>query len=302
MGREPIGGRHAESGTRPTRQPVGISSMSLFRAARSRGVVVLAAAAVLAVGAGSGAVAGAMITGKDIKDHSIKAKDLDADSVTTNKVKNKTLKLKDLSSEVTAKLGVQGPAGPAGAQGPAGCRRHCELRRSQLEHHRPQRERWRRLPTCARPDRNVRHLAKPPMGIGSLGVRTGSATDKAAFGNEVDFAGQALASITSRASGSTRPTRTDGHGVAGTCASVAFEIDRTNGERLQHARTTSAPRSRLDSLDQRRLTPASSGTSPGPLAMPPAATRRGTYVHPRRGQGQARPSSHPPHSRDLQGR
>ena len=36
--------------------------MAIFSASRSRGVVVLAAAAVLAVSAGSGAVAGAMIT------------------------------------------------------------------------------------------------------------------------------------------------------------------------------------------------------------------------------------------------
>ena len=35
------------------------------------------------------------------------------------------------------------------------------------------------------------------MGIGSLGLRTGSATDKTAFGNEVDFQGKTLASISS---------------------------------------------------------------------------------------------------------
>ena len=50
--------------------------MSHFSTARSRGVVVLAAAAVLAVGAGSGAVAGSLITGEDIKNKSIEAQDL----------------------------------------------------------------------------------------------------------------------------------------------------------------------------------------------------------------------------------
>ena len=94
--------------------------MPNFNAPRSRGVVVLAAAAVLAVSAGSGAVAGSLITGKDIKDRSIEARDLHAGSVTTNKVKNRTLKLKDMSSEVTAKLGVQGPAGPKGDTGAKG--------------------------------------------------------------------------------------------------------------------------------------------------------------------------------------
>lgn len=94
--------------------------MPNFSAPRSRGVIVLAAAAVLAVSAGSGAVAGSLITGKDIKDRSIEARDLHSGSVTTTKVKNRTLKLKDLSSEVTAKLGTQGPAGPAGAKGDKG--------------------------------------------------------------------------------------------------------------------------------------------------------------------------------------
>ena len=100
--------------------------MPNFSASRSRGVVVLAAAAVLAVSAGSGAVAGAMITGEDIKNRSIEAQDLDNSSVTSTKVDNGTLKLKDLDSEVTDKLGVKGPAGPAGpagamgAQGPKG--------------------------------------------------------------------------------------------------------------------------------------------------------------------------------------
>lgn len=93
--------------------------MSVFRTPRT-GVAVVAAAAVLAVSAGSGAVAGAMITGKDIKNHTIEAQDLDRESVTTNKVKDETLKLKDLSSEVTDKLGVKGPAGPAGPAGAAG--------------------------------------------------------------------------------------------------------------------------------------------------------------------------------------
>src|SRR6478672_4979690 len=101
----------------PTR---GSVSMPNFSTSRSRGLVVLAAAAVLAVSAGSGAVAGAMITGKDIKDKSIEARDLGRGSVTTTKVKNRTLKLKDLSSEVSDKLGVKGPAGPKGEKGDTG--------------------------------------------------------------------------------------------------------------------------------------------------------------------------------------
>ncbi len=36
----------------------------------------------------------------------------------------------------------------------------------------------------------------PPLGVGSLGIRTGSGDDKAAFGNQVDFIGMNLLEIT----------------------------------------------------------------------------------------------------------
>lgn len=97
--------------------------MSNFRAPRSRGLVVLAAAAMLAVSAGSGAVAGSMITGKDIRNRTIEAQDLQRGAVTTNKVKNGTLKLKDLGSDVMSKLDASGGvAGPQGAKGETGAR------------------------------------------------------------------------------------------------------------------------------------------------------------------------------------
>lgn len=63
--------------------------------------VVLLASAALCLSAGGGAVAGSMITGKQIKDGSITAK--------------------DLSKKTVAGLrGATGPAGPAGTAGPAG--------------------------------------------------------------------------------------------------------------------------------------------------------------------------------------
>lgn len=91
--------------------------MSVSSSTRSRGVVVLAAAAMLAVSAGSGAVAGSLITSKDIKNHTIQTQDLKRGAVTGNKVKNRSLKLIDMSAQVTDKLNAPGPAG---AQGPAG--------------------------------------------------------------------------------------------------------------------------------------------------------------------------------------
>jgi len=220
--------------------------MSHLSAARSRGVLVLAAAAVLAVGAGSGAVAGAMITGDDIKNRSIEGQDLSRGSVTTTKVKNGTLKLKDLNSEVTSKLGAAGAAGTAGAQGPRGATGPQGPQGPQGANG---------TATYAGPnwsiiDRNLigngdaflrsgptsnfaNTLVKPPMGVGSLGIRTGSATDKASFGNEVDFQGKTLASIASVSfwQYTTGENRSVGgsNATPGNLASVAMELNPGNG-------------------------------------------------------------------------
>ena len=97
--------------------------LSIFSAQRSRGVVVLAAAAVLAISAGSGAVAGSLITGADIKDRSIEVQDLAADSVNGGKIKDNSVKLDHLNKEVTAKLGVAGKDGTQGRPQRQGRRR-----------------------------------------------------------------------------------------------------------------------------------------------------------------------------------
>lgn len=74
-------------------------------------LTVVAAALALMLAAGTGATASLLITGKQIKDS----------SVTSQDIKNRTLKVKDLSSKAQAKLkGATGPAGARGAAGPAG--------------------------------------------------------------------------------------------------------------------------------------------------------------------------------------
>ena len=79
--------------------------MSLFT--RTTPVLVLLAAA-LVVGASGGAVAGAMITGAQIKNN----------TVTTSDIKNGSLSAKDLSSAARTSLkGKTGPQGPAGLAG-----------------------------------------------------------------------------------------------------------------------------------------------------------------------------------------
>lgn len=175
--------------------------MPIFNSSRSRGVIVLAAAAVLAVGAGSGAVAGSLITGKDIKNGSIEAQDLAQGAVTGKKLENGSVRLNDLSEGLAGKIGetgaagAQGPKGEQGPQGPKGADGTATYAG----------------PNWSIIDRNVigngdsylrsgptvGATAKPPMGVGSLGIRTGSPDDKASFGNEVDFVGTTLASISS---------------------------------------------------------------------------------------------------------
>ena len=78
----------------------------------ARHLLVLAVVAVMLVmSAGAGATAALMITGKQIKNGSVTGID----------IRNRSLAAKDLSRSARLKLrGQAGPAGPAGLQGPAG--------------------------------------------------------------------------------------------------------------------------------------------------------------------------------------
>lgn len=182
----------------------------------SRTRAVVAGAAVLAVIGGSAQASG-MITGRDIKDHSVKKVDLSYGVI------------KKLNSAGTP--GPEGPAGPAGQdgadgqdgidgkdgapgpQGPAG----KDGQNGQDGATGPQGPKGDKGdpgtdgknaqyvgPNWSIIDRNVygngdSYLRSgpdtPPSGIGSLGMRTGSNTDKAAFGNQVDFVGMALSTL-----------------------------------------------------------------------------------------------------------
>jgi len=64
----------------------------------------------MAVGGGGGAVAGSLITGKQIKDG----------TVTSADIKNGTVTNRDLAKSARSKAGQTGSQGPAGAPGPAG--------------------------------------------------------------------------------------------------------------------------------------------------------------------------------------
>ena len=70
-------------------------------------LAVVVAALALLLAAGTGATASLLISGKQIKDN----------SVTSQDIKNKSLKVKDLSTKAQAKL--KGRTGATGERGPA---------------------------------------------------------------------------------------------------------------------------------------------------------------------------------------
>jgi hypothetical protein len=86
-------------------------------------IAVTAAAGLLAVGASGGAVAGALLTGADIKNGTIESQDIKNGNVTSRDVANATLKLRDLTPalrELVLERAAKGEKGDTGATGPRG--------------------------------------------------------------------------------------------------------------------------------------------------------------------------------------
>ncbi|MBF4765450.1 hypothetical protein ISU07_20150 [Nocardioides islandensis] len=77
-------------------------------------LTVVTAAAVLALTAGGGAVAGSLITSKDIQDKTIRGVDIHKNAVKTQKVKDGSLRLSDLNAKARAAIEKAGPAGKDG--------------------------------------------------------------------------------------------------------------------------------------------------------------------------------------------
>ncbi|MDQ6934639.1 MAG: hypothetical protein M3130_05055 [Actinomycetota bacterium] len=142
---------------------------------RSRTAAVAAGAAVFVLIGGTGAIAASQITSEQIKDHTIRGVDIANDTVTSLNIHNGSIIEKDLSAPLAAKINANANKMTAD-------------------------------PNWGVIDRNVigngdaylRFGPTPgvPMGVGSLGIRTGSGTDKAAFGNQTTVAGQKLSDIT----------------------------------------------------------------------------------------------------------
>lgn len=180
------------------------------------GIVVLSAAALIVVGGVGTAAADKLITGSQIKDGTISAKDLNA--AVNNALAKAGTPGKTGATGPRGLTGATGAQGPQGQQGPKGDpgepgeRGLQGLQGLQGEPGEPgeQGPQGERGPagtaTYVGPhwsiiDRNVigngdSYLragpSAPPVGIGSLGVRTGSNADHTAFGNEMDFVGTGL--------------------------------------------------------------------------------------------------------------
>ena len=171
--------------------------MSRFTMLKSRSSVVIAMGAIVALTASGGAVAGGMITSKTIQDKTIRTADLHQDAVKTQKVKDGSLSLADMdkqANDAIKKGGPQGPAGPQGPKGPkgdAGSVTYVGANWSVID-----RNVMGNGDAFLRSGPSAGTTVKPPKGIGSLGLRTGDANDKAAFGNQVDWAGKALSTVT----------------------------------------------------------------------------------------------------------
>jgi hypothetical protein len=159
-----------------------------FPSLGGRSAAVVAGAVVLTVAASTGAVASGLVKSADIKDRTIQAVDmatgsvdsrvLGNDSVTSSAIQDGAVHGNDLGDGLAAKIDKGAAPRYVGANWSIIDRNVIGNGDSYL----------RSGPTAGTD-------VAPPMGIGSLGMRTGSADDKAAFGDQVDFADMSLSSI-----------------------------------------------------------------------------------------------------------
>ncbi len=190
---------------------------------------VAGAVIVVAIIGGGTATAANLITGKDIKNGSVGTADIKNGSL---KVKDLTPKaVKTLQKHGTAAAGATGSVGATGATGARGPQGPQGPKGDDATYVGPN---WSIV------DRNVigggdsylrAGLDGAPLGQGSLGIRTGAPSDKAAFGNQVDFLNVAVADLAQVGfSVYTTVENTDGKdGHAASTSinmpSISFEID-----------------------------------------------------------------------------
>lgn len=201
--------------------------MKYVKGFRPSGSMVVAIVALIVACAGT-AVAAATINGRDLVNN----------TVGSNKIKNRSLKVKDFSGNTKSKLkgargpkgakGQRGKEGPQGPQGPAGDpatyngpnwglidRNTIAAGMAELR---------------AGPVFGTGAAQKPPLGVGSVGLQTPSGNDKVAFGNQVDFAGDPVSGL-DRISYSYFVTGEDLASDPGNLPNISIEIDPSVADR-----------------------------------------------------------------------
>ena len=154
-----------------------------------RGRTVAAVVAALLITGGVTASAAKLITGADVKNGSLTGKDIKDGTVQSKDIKDGTVQSKDIKDGTVQSQDVKNGTLKEADLSPAALRALIAY----------EGQNWSIV------DRNVIENGDsylragpgtPPMGIGSLGIRTGGPGDAAAFGNQVDFQGDLVADIT----------------------------------------------------------------------------------------------------------
>lgn len=239
LGLGPPGGPHPEFGITPA--PLPEESSILKR------LIVACVATAMIAGAAT-ATAGQLISSSDIQDRSIRGRDIALNTIPANRLTPAVRRqLAQRNSAASQSSGAQGPAGTNGGQGAQGARGATGPQGPQGPQGVPGPVQgsgnWGTINrnTIGSPVTVLRagpHTAtggtpavdSPPFGSGSLSIivadqTTGTADEKATYGNEVDFAGDPLSEVDQVAFS----VYTTGENGAGNNPNIAFEVDKDSG-------------------------------------------------------------------------
>jgi len=197
-----------------------MQSTKLFRrVAASRVAAVSIGAAVVVTLGGTGAVAAGLITSADIRNGSVQGVDLAASSVGSNKIANGSVGSQDLAPNSVGSSELSGPlmsqinqAGLTGTNWSVVDRKVLGDGDAYLR---------------VGPTTNTLSPAgflSPPLGLGSLALRTGAGQNQAAFGNEVAFNDDLVSSLTTLGFTVFTTSENNERG-AHNMPSILFEID-----------------------------------------------------------------------------
>jgi hypothetical protein len=191
----------------------------LRRAAASRIAAVSIGAAVVVTLGGTGAVAAGLITSAQIKNGTVQGVDMAPSSVGSSKIADGSVGAQDLSANSVGSSELNGALlHQIQSAGLVGSPNWSVVDRKVLGNGAAH---LRLGPTTN--TLSAAGIVTPPLGMGSLGLRTGSGTDRAAFGNEVAFNNDLVSSLTTLGFSvfTTSENNERGHNMP----SILFEID-----------------------------------------------------------------------------